>query len=148
MNGFNQWFLLNSKGNRMIDLKTIVESHLFEKNLYQQPEFIFSLQIDPALHYILKSLAQDSSNVTLDENTEYSNEELFNIVKKSKILESQHLEAIEEFLNINQKVKKLLSNNDRDIEKENILLNKADNYLQQLKSLAKRIIAISSGYPV
>lgn len=122
----------------MVELKSIVQSHLFDKILYQDPAFKFSLQIDPAIHYLLKSVVQHSG-YELDKLKTCTNRQLYQIAKEKKLLSNQELDKIATVLDVLDTIKQSTADGSNKNKHKEQLLNNADKYLQQVQRLAEQI---------
>lgn len=127
----------------MENLESIIKSSLFDQDLYTDDKFKFSLQIDPAILYILRNLvAENKQHHSSDNGIIYDEEELLDMIKRQDLIKKQLVAEIERISKINQEVKKLpLLENENEMKRTEKLLSNADKFLFELKNILQEIIA-------
>ncbi len=121
----------------MVNLETLLESSFLSKKLYSENRSKFAFQIEPALHYLFKNIAQFSTPES--QISEYSSGQLMLFIKEKKLIKSDLIKEIDHLLGVTHQVKKLpFSNNQEETEK---LLDNADQYLLELKMIVAELIS-------
>lgn len=126
----------------MEKLESIIKSSLFDQDLYTDGKFKFSLQIDPAILFILRDVVIENTLENAANDPIYDEEQLLDIIKHQDLIKKQLIAEIERISKINQEVKKLpMLEDECETERVEKLLNNADTFLLELKSILQEIIA-------
>ncbi len=91
----------------MEKLESIIKSSLFDQDLYTDGKFKFSLQIDPAILFILRDVVIENTLENAANDPIYDEEQLLDIIKHQDLIKKQLIAEIERISKINQEVKKL-----------------------------------------
>lgn len=126
----------------MEKLESIITSSLFDQDLYTDGKFKFSLQIDPAILFILRDVVTENTHENSANDVIYDEEQLLDIIKHQDLIKGQLIAEIERISKINQEVKKLpMLEDECETERVEKLLSNADTFLLELKSILQEIIA-------
>ena len=126
----------------MEKLESIIKSSLFDQDLYTDGKFKFSLQIDPAILFILRDVVTENTHENSANDVIYDEEQLLNIIKHQDLINGHLIAEIERISKINQEVKKLpMLEDECETKRVEKLLSKADTFLLELKNILQEIIA-------